>query len=138
MLEFAEKYIFDYIYLIQATSPLLRAEDLSAGWKKFIETGADSLLSAVPQKRFIWKRDGALVRPDNYDPAKRPRRQDFDGFLTENGAFYLTSRERLLSTKCRLSGKIACCEMPEESYVELDEKSDWDFIETILERRKSR
>ena len=29
----------------------------------------------------------------NYDPAKRPRRQDWDGELIENGAFYFTTKE---------------------------------------------
>jgi N-acylneuraminate cytidylyltransferase len=136
MLEFAEKNVFGYIFLIQATSPLLTAADLSAGWKKFRDSGADSLLSVVPQKRFIWRHDGSLVRPVNYDPAARPRRQDFDGFLVENGAFYITSRADLLKHKCRLSGKIACHEMREESYIELDEKSDWKIIEAVLESGK--
>ena len=35
MLEFAEKFEFDNIILIQATSPLLKSSDLDGGMEKF-------------------------------------------------------------------------------------------------------
>lgn len=138
MLEFAGKYEFEYIFLVQATSPLLLAEDIDGGFAKFRESGADSLLSVVEQKRFVWEKKGNFVEPSNYRPEKRPRRQDFEGFLVENGAFYLTSREALLRTKCRLSGRVACQIMREESYNELDEESDWKIIEAFLEKHSSK
>ncbi|EKC71308.1 hypothetical protein LEA_07332, partial [human gut metagenome] len=31
-----------------------------------------------------------------YDVFHRPRRQEFDGYLVENGAFYITGRKELL------------------------------------------
>lgn len=137
MIEFAENYDFENIILIQATSPLITYKDLSNAIEKYEENKFDSLLSVVPQKRFIWKfnKDGS-VSPENYDYENRPRRQEFDGFLVENGAFYITSRKRLLDTKCRLSGKIGCQEMSEKSYYEIDERSDWEIIEKILENNK--
>ena len=42
----------------------------------------------------------------NYEPLKRPRRQDWDGELIENGAFYLTRKAILQEHGCRLGGKI--------------------------------
>lgn len=138
MLEYAEKSDADRIILIQATSPLLRSIDLENGLKEFKATGADSLLSVVRQKRFLWqKNDRGFATSMNYRPDQRPRRQDFEGYLVENGAFYICSREQLLETGCRLHGKIAVCEMPEESYVELDEPSDWGFLSGLLSKRES-
>lgn len=138
MLEYAEAHFFDQMILIQATSPLLAAENLMHGLQKIQQTQADSLLSVVRQKRFLWKKsDAGDAAAVNYDPNNRPRRQEFDGHLVENGAFYICTREGLLNTRCRLHGKIVIQEMHEESYIELDEPSDWLFIETLLNIRNS-
>lgn len=135
MLEFAEAYDFDNIVLIQATSPLLRAEDLNEGFSLFSTPDCDSVLSVVPQKRFYWSYtpEGDVV-PNNYDVYHRPRRQEFDGCLTENGAFYITSKEDLLRTKNRVSGRIKAVEMCEDSFFEIDEPSDWIIIETLMKK----
>jgi len=139
MLEFANNYDFENIILIQATSPLISSKNLKEAIEKYEKEKYDSLLSVVPQKRFIWNyQDDGSVKPTNYDYKNRPRRQDFDGFLVENGAFYITTKKRLIKHKCRLSGKIGCQEMSEKSYYEIDELSDWEIIEKILENdRKS-
>lgn len=136
MLEFAQNYEFDNIILVQATSPLLTAADLTGGLNEFNRPAADSVLSVVRQKRFQWNRDDeGFVKAANYDVFHRPRRQEFDGFLVENGAFYITSRKALLQTKSRLSGNIRAYEMDESTYFEMDELEDWVIIERQLENR---
>ena len=139
MLEFAEQFEFDIIALIQATSPLLKAEDLKSAMEKYLNSDkADSLLSVCRQERFIWEKDKkGFGKPINYDPFIRPRRQEFSGFLVENGAFYITERKRLLNTKIRISGNIICFEMSPDTYYELDEPSDWPIIESLLEEHKT-
>jgi len=138
MLEFAKKNNFENIVLIQATSPLLEARDLDKAIEKFEKGKFDSLLSLVKQKRFLWKTDGRVVEPINYDYSNRPRRQDFDGFLVENGAFYITSKDLLMKSKCRLSGKIGSYEMKEDSYYEIDTLNDWIVAEKLkFERIKA-
>ena len=132
MIEFAENKDFTDVALIQATSPLLEAEDLSGGIDKYFVSGADSLLSVVRQKRFIWKENG---QPVNYEPMRRPRRQDWEGYLVENGAFYVTSRERLLKSRCRISGEISLYEMREDSYFEIDTEQDWIVAEHLKYRK---
>lgn len=139
MLEFAKAYEFDNIVLIQATSPLLRGEDLDRGFEAFFSEGTDSVLSVVPQKRFRWQRNEAgFAVPVNYDVFHRPRRQEFDGDLVENGAFYITSREDLIRTGNRVSGNIRAVEMDEDSYFEVDEPGDWVVIEALLKRREKK
>ena len=138
MLEFATEYDFEDIVLIQATSPLLTADDLSRGIGLYQMEGTDSVLSVVRQKRFVWENENGFAKPQNYDFNSRPRRQEFDGFLVENGAFYITSKNALLSTGCRLYGNVKACEMCEESYFEIDEPSDFMIIEDILRNRESK
>lgn len=135
MLEFAERFDFENIILIQATSPLLTTKMLQEGIDKF--KNYDSIISLVEQKRFYWAKDeSGAVKPINYDYLKRPRRQEFDGYLVENGAFYITSKERLIKSKCRISGNVGACIMPEETYFEIDEISDWIIIENLLKNRE--
>ncbi|NLK35413.1 MAG: acylneuraminate cytidylyltransferase family protein [Gracilibacteraceae bacterium] len=135
MLEFADNHDFDDIILIQATSPLLTSGDLARGLKEYAREDVDSVLSVVRQKRFIWSSDGRHVKPCNYDIFARPRRQEFDGFLVENGAFYITSKELLLKSGCRISGRIAAVEMSEETYFEIDEPSDWIIVEELMKHK---
>ena len=92
LIEFAYNYDFEQVILIQATSPLLEKRHLEEAIIKYESANADSLLSVVRQKRFIWKEENSLIRPVNYDFFNRPRRQEFDGFLVENGAFYITKK----------------------------------------------
>lgn len=136
MMEFSESHDFDNIVLIQATSPLLTSFDLDKAIKQYEKSKADSLLSVVRQSRFIWKQEkDDFVKAANYEPSRRPRRQDFEGYFVENGAFYITSKKALCSTKCRLSGNIAHYEMPEDTYIEIDEPSDWIIAEQLLLNR---
>lgn len=135
MLDFAEKYDFEHIILIQATSPLLETDDLANGIKKYIYQKVDSLLSVVRQKRFIWECTDTQAIPVNYDPSNRPLRQAWGGFFVENGAFYITRKDSLLKSKCRISGNISYYEMDESTYFELDEESDWIICEQLKHKK---
>lgn len=136
MLEFAENYDFDTIALIQATSPLLSGADLDRGFETYAAEGVDSVLSVVPQKRFRWQwNSSGNVEPMNYDVFHRPRRQDFTGDLVENGAFYITSRRNLIQSGNRLSGNIRAVEMSEDTFLEIDEPSDWITIEALMKKK---
>ena len=135
MLEFASNYEFDNIVLVQATSPLLQSGDLDRGFLAFEEEGADSVLSVVPQKRFHWARDDqGFAHSTNYDVFHRPRRQEFDGYLVENGAFYISSKADLLKSQNRVSGNIKAVEMSEDTFFEIDEPSDWVIIEALMKK----
>lgn len=136
MLYFANTYPqFEHIILVQATSPLLTAEHLAEAIVQYEMNNYDSMLSVVRQKRFCWRAGENGYMPINYDYLKRPRRQEFDGYLVENGAFYINTREGLIKDNCRLSGKVGVYEMPEETYFEIDEPSDWIVIENLLHKK---
>jgi YrbI family 3-deoxy-D-manno-octulosonate 8-phosphate phosphatase len=119
----------DLFLLVQATSPFTRAEDIDGAFALYDRGGVDSILSGVRSKRFFWGDDG---KPVNYDPAARPRRQDFGGYLMENGALYLNRVGNIRAHANRLSGRVAVYEMSEYTGVELDEETDWVVAETLF------
>jgi len=132
MLEFLSKSDFqnnDLFMLVQATSPTTQTEDFEGGIKELIESKKDSLLSVVREKRFFWHENGT---PVNYDYKNRPRRQDFKGYLLENGAFYINRVGNIIKDKNRLSGEIAFYEMKDYTSIEIDEKSDWIIAEEYM------
>jgi len=134
MLEFISKNKFndnDLFFLVQATSPLTQTQDFDMALEKLQNEKANSLLTCVRTKRFFWNENGI---PINYDYKNRPRRQDFDGMLMENGAFYINSIQNILKDKNRLSGKIAIYEMPEYTAIEIDEEDDWIIAEKLMQK----
>jgi YrbI family 3-deoxy-D-manno-octulosonate 8-phosphate phosphatase len=134
MLEFIEKNSFkdnDLFLLVQATSPLTQTKDFDEALAKLEEESADSLLTCVRTKRFYWNEDSI---PLNYDYKNRPRRQDFDGMLMENGAFYINSISNIKQSQNRLSGKISIYEMEEYTSVEIDEEDDWIIKEQLMKK----
>ncbi|MFA5074272.1 MAG: HAD hydrolase family protein [Nitrospirota bacterium] len=139
LIEFARNHDCTDIVLVQATSPLLEEEHVTKALDHYITSGADSLLTVVRQQRFVWKDAGnGFVKPQNYNPLHRPRRQDWEGMLVENGALYITSAKKLLKTRSRISGRVTCYEMPEWTYHELDTETDWTIAETLLLQNKKR
>ncbi|MFT3995319.1 MAG: acylneuraminate cytidylyltransferase [Dysgonomonas sp.] len=121
----------DYFMLVQATSPLTQASDFEKGIETLVDTQSDSLLSCVRFKRFLWNKDGSSK---NYDYKNRPRRQDFEGELMENGAFYINRVSNIIASGNRLSGKIAIYEMPEYTALEIDEPDDWTIAEHLMQK----
>lgn len=134
MLEFAAciQYDFDVFCLLQATSPMTTATDINAVLDKIENGKYDSALTVVNSHRFTWNADGT---PQNYDVFSRPRRQDFEGLLIENGAVYATSKTTFIASKNRLSGTIALVHMDETSLVEIDSSADWKIVEVLLTSR---
>jgi len=136
MLHFAEQVDFDILITAQATSPLTTSQDIKQGLDTFFAGGFDSLLTGVREKRFYWTKNDRETAPVNYNYKKRPRRQDFDGWIMENGAFYITSRSILLKEKCRLGGKIGLLEMSSNTGIEIDDPGEWKVVETLLIEQK--
>ncbi|WP_159017958.1 acylneuraminate cytidylyltransferase [Algibacter sp. L3A6] len=135
MLEFATQidYDFDVFCLLQATSPFTTAIDINACLTQ-VENGKDSALTVVNTHRFLWNANGT---PINYDYNNRPRRQDFEGLLIENGAVYTCTKQVLQNNKNRLGQNIGIVKMPEDSLQEIDSESDWIVVENLLiERQK--
>lgn len=121
----------DIFMLVQATSPLTQTCHFSEALQLYAQGGYDSMLTCVRNKRFFWNADGSSL---NYDYQHRPRRQEFDGLMMENGAFYINTVANILASGNRLSGKIGIYEMPEYTSFEIDEPDDWIIMENLMRK----
>ena len=133
MIEFVENVTTDFeiFCLLQATSPFTQRKDINSVLKEVLEDH-DSALTVVNTHRFTWNTNGT---PQNYDVFQRPRRQDFEGLLIENGAVYATTKKAFLETENRVSGSIGLVHMTQDSLTEIDSMTDWLIVENLLIQR---
>lgn len=129
LIEFTNKYEFDNVVFMQATSPLTQTSDINGALKKFLNSDKKSLISAIKRHQFLWDTKGT---PMNYDPNNRPRRQEWDGYYIENGAFYISSRKEILKTGCRITTPVDFWEMSVQNIFEIDEPTDIDIVEKLF------
>uniref|UniRef100_A0A3B5AK03 N-acylneuraminate cytidylyltransferase n=1 Tax=Stegastes partitus TaxID=144197 RepID=A0A3B5AK03_9TELE len=122
----------DVICNIQATSPCLHPFHLKEALEMITLQGFDSVFSVVRRHQFRWqevkKGSGELTKALNLDPATRPRRQDWDGELCENGSFYFTSRELVMEGILQ-GGRVSYYEMLPQYSVDIDVDIDWPVAE---------
>jgi N-acylneuraminate cytidylyltransferase len=124
------------VVLMQATSPLTMPSDLDEALMQMRQEGLDSLLSVVENHVFQWSigADGTAT-PLNYDPQRRPRRQDIPDRVAENGAFYIATREVWDNAACRLGGRTGAYVMQPWQAWEIDTEHDWARLEQVVVER---
>lgn len=128
--------IQDVIYLIQATSPFLKKDDLINSFKKYEKKKYDSLLSVFKSKNFFWAFKNKQFRSLNYDFRNRPRRQEFKKhFFGENGAFYVFTSKGFLKNKNRLYGKIGYYVMDTKNSLEIDSIDDFKIAKNYINNK---
>tara|TARA_Y100001968_G_scaffold288085_1_gene290052 strand:- start:93 stop:782 length:690 start_codon:yes stop_codon:yes gene_type:complete len=123
-----------HIILLQATSPLTTNDDINNAIKQYILNHKRPLISVVTEHSFIWDNNG---KPLNYNPFKRPRRQDWDGINKENGAIYIFSRDHFKKHKCRANKQVTLFRMQNKTKYEIDELEDFKILSAILKQRKN-
>ncbi|MEZ5321515.1 MAG: acylneuraminate cytidylyltransferase family protein [Microthrixaceae bacterium] len=122
----------DVVVLLQATSPFTTAAEIDQAVALWYRKAQGSVVSATRVQRFRWSDDGV---PQNYDPATRPRRQDWNGELVENGAVYVSGRDAYLSGGHRCPAPVTMLELPWWSLHEVDEPGDLPVIDALLRHR---
>ncbi|XP_027894056.1 N-acylneuraminate cytidylyltransferase A isoform X2 [Xiphophorus couchianus] len=130
--EFLEKHPeVTVVCNIQATSPCLHPFHIKNALKKITEDRYDSVFSVVRRYQFRWKevKKGSCTEPENLNPAKRPRRQDWNGELVENGSFYFATRDLIMKEGRLQGGRVAYFEMEPEHSVDIDVDIDWPVAE---------
>ena len=132
--KFKNKY--DYVVMLQPTSPLRTARDIDQAIKKIILSKSDSLLSACKESFFIWKKKLNKFTAINYNYRKRPRHQDVE-FYRENGAIYITKLESLLKNKNRLAGKVQIYCMTVENSIDIDTLNDFKIANSLMMKKFS-
>ncbi|XP_053715817.1 N-acylneuraminate cytidylyltransferase A isoform X1 [Synchiropus splendidus] len=123
----------DIICNIQATSPCLHPYHLAEALALITEKGFDSVFSVVRRHHFRWQEiktgSDEMTKALNLDPSNRPRRQDWDGELCENGSFYFTTKDLVMNQGMLQGGKVSYYEMLPEYSVDIDVDIDWPVAE---------
>tara|TARA_R110000772_G_scaffold17946_1_gene49812 strand:- start:53920 stop:54579 length:660 start_codon:yes stop_codon:yes gene_type:complete len=132
--EFSDNHDFDDLMIIQPTSPLLKWQHIDEAIDSYKHYPHDSLVSLIRQHNFRWEIDDNFHLNPRYDLNNRPRRQDHDGYLVENGALYITSKEAFLNSGCRVSGGIGYYIMPPYTAYEIDDPEDIIIVEELLRK----
>ena len=127
---------YDYLLLLQATSPLVTPQDIDGVIRTLIETGADSCVTVVrsrdhPSK--LKQLEGDRLLP--YAGEERTyARQALPALYKRNGACYAVQRLVLLSGS--LYGQdVRAVVMPRERSVDIDEPLDLEYAEFLLARQ---
>jgi N-acylneuraminate cytidylyltransferase len=120
----------DIIIHNQATFPCIQPFHFREMMEKYYKGGYDSIVTVVRQHLYQWKQvgEGQCTEPIGHDPDNKIRRQDWDGFLFENGANFVT-RTKMVAKGIRLGGRVAYYEMPEHLFVDIDTPDDWALAE---------
>ena len=113
---------FAVIAFLQATSPFIPSDALSAAVDAVAAGEADSVFSAVETYGFLWRQGpGGAAEAINHDAAHRPRRQDREPHHLETGAFYVLRAAGFRETGHRFFGRVRLAPVPAWSAIEIDD-----------------
>lgn len=131
-LQQTESYTPDLIVFLQATSPIRLPADIDGAVEKLVEAGADSVFSACPE-HFTgrWRIEDSGARPVNFDPERRPRRQEYPVEYSENGSIYVFRPRVLLEGGSRMGGRIGIYPMPAWRSFQIDTPEDFTLMEEL-------
>jgi len=134
-IENVEKY--DYVVLLQPTSPLRTSEQIDQAIELMESKKADAVISVCEMDHSpLWS--NTLPHDDNMsnflrDEVKNKRSQDLEKYYRLNGAIYICDTDKLLGKKSfLLKENIFAYKMDRESSVDIDEKIDFQFAEILI------
>ena len=131
-----EKY--DYIILLQPTSPLRNEKHIDEAIELLEEKQADAIVSVCEMDHSpLWSntlpKDGNM---NNFlrDEVLNKRSQDLEKYYRLNGAIYICKTDKLLENKSFfLKDNIFAYIMDRKSSIDIDEEIDFLFVQRVIE-----
>jgi CMP-N,N'-diacetyllegionaminic acid synthase len=128
---------YEYVVLLQPTSPLRSAADIDAAFELMIESGASSCVSVceVDQSPYWMYR----VATDNKLQRLLPelkgitRRQDLPPVYVLNGAIYIARIDWLRANKNFVGSETVAYFMPKEQSLDIDTAEDFEIFRSRIE-----
>jgi len=139
LLSLPEKY--DYVVLLQPTSPLRTADDIDACVKLCVGKRINSCVSVAeseknPHWMYSLDRNGRMHRLIKTKKAI-DRRQDMPKSYALNGAVYIAQIDWLSHSKSFVTDETYAYIMPKERSVDIDDEMDFHFAEFLLLKNKT-
>lgn len=133
---------FDWVLLLQPTSPLRSVEDIEGIIQFCCDEGAPSAVSITEaSKHPFWmygRNKDKCVEPLIRNLPNITRRQDLPIAYVLNGALYLARTDWLIKNQGFIGKETLGYVMPEERSVDIDKPIDWFWIECLLNKTKNR
>lgn len=136
-LEAAERVRYDWVLLLQPTSPFRTLDDLRAALELAAAGGCDSVISVVrvfDVHPMLMKRiEGDRLLPWSVPEPEGTRRQDYEPpAYMRNGAVYLARRDVLVERGSIWGDVIRPYVMPEERSVSIDDELHLRLVDLLL------
>jgi len=133
-----EKY--DYVVLLQPTSPLRSINDINLSLKKLIKSKANSLISVTNvggnhpnrMKKIVKNK---LINYANLNFEDMRPRQNLPKVYIRNGSIYASKRNLILKDKVFAKTKSLAYVMPNERSINIDNKIDLYLAKLFLKRK---
>lgn len=128
---------YDFIGLLEPTSPFIKASDLDKAVELLNNTENASSIVATKESRpnriFVQKDDKYLSElAENLKLYKKLGRQVFGKEITPSGGFYISKWDDFLKNKSFYTRKTLSYLVDDISGLEIDEPIDWQFAEFII------
>lgn len=133
-----EKY--EYIVLLQATSPLRSSNHIDEAIELLEKKEADAVVSVTEMDHSpLWSNtlDDSLKMDDFIsNEIKNTRSQDLEKYYRLNGAIYIVKTDKLLNEKTfLLNDNIFAYKMNRGSSIDIDEEFDFKLAELLIEKK---
>ncbi len=128
----------ELIVVLQATSPIRGSRHIDDAVAQLRRERADSLVSVTPSHDLHWTIAEGHGVPVNYNPGKRPLRQDMKPQFRENGSLYLMKSAGLIENGCRIFGRVALFEMGTAESFQIEAAEDFEIAEALFQRFERR
>lgn len=127
---------FEYVLLLQPTSPLRTSEDIDSAFARMRELGKPSCVSMCEVEESPWlmysKLGDGCIAPLMPPLPGAGRRQDMPPVYRINGAIYLAKTAWFLQEDTLLGAETLGYEMPRERSIDIDSRADFDRAEQLL------
>jgi len=130
--------LYDYVVLLQPTSPLRMCVDIDRAIEMVIEFNSKSLVSVseVDKSPILMRtvKNNRMFKIMNYN-SDNLRRQELPKFYIFNGAIYISSVEMIYSERAFVNNDTIPFIMDKERSIDIDEPKDIVLAEYFLKRR---
>ncbi|MFH1662278.1 MAG: NAD(P)-dependent oxidoreductase [Candidatus Falkowbacteria bacterium] len=128
---------YDYLMILQPTSPLRSAKDIDECVKKIVDTNADSVMSMFELVDFSLKKlkkiENDIIMPIEEEGKESSQRQDLTKLYKRNCAIYLTKTDLIMQGD--LFGKDSrAYVMPEKRSIDINKPIDFEIAEFFINK----
>jgi N-acylneuraminate cytidylyltransferase len=127
---------FDYVVLLQPTSPLRTTEDIDNALRFVIENSAASGISIVQSRsnpHWMYYRNSEQQLIQVLDGQNITRRQELPLVYEPNGAIYIANISYLLEERSLITTQTIGYEMPLDRSIDIDNIDDFNAAECYLQ-----